>query len=365
MNNYSPNQSLEGLVENIREWAKELGFSQVGITNIDLNEHEQYLKKWLKQGYHGNMQYMNRAFPNRAKPKDLIPETCRIISVRMNYSTPEANNAKALSNPKKAFISRYALGRDYHKTVRKRLSALAKLISEKIKRGNYRAFVDSAPILERAIAEKAGLGWIAKNSMLINEQAGSWFFLGEIYTDIPLPEDTPKRDKHCGTCTACLEKCPTNAFVEPFVLDAKKCISYLTIENKGPIEESLRSLIGNRIFGCDDCQLVCPWNKFAVLTQEDDFKPRHQLNDIDLVEAFLWDEETFLRKTSGSAIRRIGYILWLRNLAVALGNAPTSEEILNALKVRLNFPSTLVREHIEWALTQHNIRVTKNSKMSK
>ena len=356
MNNHSPDPSLEGLVENIREWSKELGFSQVGITNIDLNEHEQYLKKWLKQGYHGNMQYMNREFPSRAKPKDLIPETCRIISVRMDYSTPEANNAKALSNPKKAFISRYALGRDYHKTVRKRLSVLAKLISEKIKRGNYRAFVDSAPILERAIAEKAGLGWIAKNSMLINEQAGSWFFLGEIYTDLPLPEDTPKQDKHCGTCTACLEKCPTNAFVKPFVLDARKCISYLTIENKGPIEEPLRSLIGNRIFGCDDCQLVCPWNKFAVPTQEDDFKPRHKLNDLDLVEGFLWDEETFLRKTSGSAIRRIGYILWLRNLAVALGNAPTSEEILNALKVRLNFPSTLVREHVEWALTQHNIR---------
>ena len=361
MKNYSSNQSLKDLVENIREWAKELGFSQVGITNIDLNEHEQYLKKWLKQGYHGDMQYMNRTFPNRAKPTDLIPKTCRIITVRMDYLTLDSNGAEALGNPKRAYISRYALGRDYHKTVRKRLAILAKLISKKIKHGSYRAFVDSAPILERAIAEKAGLGWIAKNSMLINEQAGSWFFLGEIYTDLPLPEDPPKLNKHCGTCSTCLEKCPTDAFVEPFVLDARKCISYLTIENRGSIEESLRPLIGNRVFGCDDCQLVCPWNKFAPPTQEDDFKPRHKLNDLNLAEAFLWDEETFLRKTSGSAIRRIGYVLWLRNLAVALGNAPTCEEIVSALRFRLNFPSALVREHVEWALTRHNVKINKNT----
>ncbi len=365
MKNYSSNESLQTIGENIRQWAEDLGFSQLGITNIDLSEHEQYLKKWLKQGYHGDMKYMKRAFPNRAEPTDLVPRTCRIITVRMDYLTLEPNHIEILRNPKKAYISRYALGRDYHKIVRKRLAALARLISRKTNRGNYRAFVDSAPVLERAIAEKAGLGWIGKNSMLINQQAGSWFFLGEIYTDLPLPEDTPQLDKHCGTCTACLKKCPTDAFVEPFVLDARKCISYLTIENKGSIEKSLRPLIGNRVFGCDDCQLVCPWNKFVSATKEDAFRPRHKLNDIELVEVFLWDEETFLRKTAGSAIRRIGYILWLRNLAIALGNAPTCEKVVSALRLRLKFPSALVREHVEWALTQHNIEGTRTSEISK
>jgi epoxyqueuosine reductase len=283
----------------------------------------------------------------------LVPGTCRVLSLRMDYLAQDTQPLEVLASPDKAYISRYTLGRDYHKLVRKRLAQLAKRIEERAGGGQYRAFVDSAPVLERAVAERAGLGWIGKNTLLINADAGSWFFLGEIYTDLPLPVDTPQRTKHCGTCTACLELCPTDAFKGPFELDARKCISYLTIEHKGSIDPALRPLMGNRIFGCDDCQLVCPWNKFAQVTGEGDFQPRHELADAQLVALFLWDESTFLAKTEGSAIRRIGYERWLRNLAVALGNAPASEAVISALQERKEFPSELVREHVAWALQCH------------
>ena len=325
----------------------------MGITDVNLGEHATYLQKWLDAGYHGSMDYMDKHGSKRSQPEQLVPGTCRVISLRMDYLVQDTQPLEVLAAPDKAYISRYTLGRDYHKLMRKRLSQLAKRIEKEAGGGSYRAFVDSAPVLERAVAERAGLGWIAKNTMLINSEAGSWFFLGEIYTDLPLPVTTPQHTKHCGTCTACLEICPTDAFAGPFELDARKCISYLTIEHKGSIDPELRPLMGNRIFGCDDCQLVCPWNKFAQTTGEDDFQPRHALDDADLVDLFLWDETTFLAKTEGSAIRRIGYERWLRNLAVALGNAPTSTAVRDALLQRRQHPSELVREHVVWALARH------------
>lgn len=343
------------LAAQIREWAHELGFQQLGIADIELVDHEAYLQKWLDAGYHGSMDYMARHGTKRARPEELVPGTCRVISVRLDYLADDTRPAEVLASPSKAYISRYALGRDYHKLMRKRLAALAARIQELAGGGQYRAFVDSAPVLERAIAERAGMGWIAKNTMMINPQAGSWFFLGEIYTDLPLPADTPQASKHCGTCTACLEICPTDAFTGPFQLDARKCISYLTIEHKGSIDTALRPLMGNRVFGCDDCQLVCPWNKFAQVTGESDFQPRHGLADVELVELFLWDEATYLAKTEGSAIRRIGHERWLRNLAVALGNAPTTEAVTSALLSRREHPSELVQEHVQWALAQHAV----------
>jgi epoxyqueuosine reductase len=337
----------------IRQWAAELGFAQVGIADIELAEHEAYLQKWLDAGYHGSMEYMARHGVKRARPEELVPGTCRVITLRMDYLADGTRPQETLGAPQKAYISRYALGRDYHKLVRKRLATLADRIAAMAGGGQYRAFVDSAPVLERALAERAGMGWIAKNTMLINADAGSWFFLGEIYTDLPLPPDEPQATKHCGTCTACLDICPTQAFTGPFQLDARKCISYLTIEHKGSIDPALRPLMGNRVFGCDDCQLVCPWNKFARATTEDDFQPRHGLADAELVELFLWDEATYLARTEGSALRRIGYERWLRNLAVGLGNAPTSARVTAALSSRRKYPSDLVREHVEWALQQH------------
>jgi len=341
------------LEHQITQWAKELGFSQVGIADVDLGENEAYLQKWLDAGYHGSMDYMARHGSKRSRPQELIPGTCRVISLRMDYLSPDTQPLEVLASPDKAYISRYTLGRDYHKLIRKRLATLAKRIEAEAEGGQYRAFVDSAPVLERAIAERAGLGWIAKNTMLINSAAGSWFFLGEIYTDLPLEPSVPQTSKHCGSCTACLDICPTGAFTGPFQLDARKCISYLTIEHKGSIDPALRPLMGNRIFGCDDCQLVCPWNKYAQPTQQEDFQPRHQLEDAQLVDLFLWDEATYLSKTEGSALRRIGFERWLRNLAIALGNAPTSDAVLEALQSRREFPSALVREHVEWALQQH------------
>lgn len=346
-------QEEKRLADQIQQWATELGFQQVGITDVDLGEHEAYLQKWLDAGYHGSMDYMARHGSKRARPQELVPGTCRVLSLRMDYLAQDTQPLEVLASPDKAYISRYTLGRDYHKLIRKRLARLAKRIEERAGGGQYRAFVDSAPVLERAVAERAGLGWIGKNTLLINSDAGSWFFLGEIYTDLPLPVDEPQHSKHCGTCTACLELCPTDAFTGPFELDARKCISYLTIEHKGSIDPALRPLMGNRIFGCDDCQLVCPWNKFAQVTGEGDFQPRHELADAQLVALFLWDESTFLAKTEGSAIRRIGYERWLRNLAVALGNAPASEAVTSALRARRKFPSELVREHVAWALQRH------------
>ncbi|GAB3275140.1 tRNA epoxyqueuosine(34) reductase QueG [Parahaliea aestuarii] len=343
----------QSLLRLIRAWAEELGFQQVGITDVDLGEHRDYLQKWLDAGYHGSMDYMARHGDKRSRPEQLVPDTCRVISVRMDYHLGDTQPLAVLNNPRKAYISRYTLGRDYHKLIRKRLAQLARRIEAEAGGGHYRAFVDSAPVLERAIAERAGLGWIAKNTMLINDRAGSWFFLGEIYTDLPLATSEPRTSKHCGSCTACLDICPTQAFVGPYQLDARRCISYLTIEHDGPIDEELRPLMGNRIFGCDDCQLVCPWNKFAQPTGEDDFRPRHGLEAADLVDLFLWDEDTYLARTEGSALRRIGHERWLRNLAVALGNAPSSAALLAALALRRGHPSALVREHVEWAIARH------------
>jgi epoxyqueuosine reductase len=350
-----PPEELDTLVRQIHEWANELGFQQVGITDVDLGEHEEYLEKWLDAGYHGEMAYMARHGRKRSRPQELVPGTLRVITVRMDYLAGETRPEDVLASTGRAYISRYALGRDYHKLIRKRLSTLAARIEDTAGGGSYRAFVDSAPVLERAVAERGGLGWIAKNTMLINSDAGSWFFLGEIYTDLPLPVDTPQADKHCGTCTACLDVCPTSAFIGPFQLDARRCISYLTIEHHGSIDPELRPLMGNRIFGCDDCQLCCPWNKFARLTDEKDFRPRHGLADAALAELLLWDEETFLARTEGSALRRIGYERWLRNVAVALGNAPRSDDVVNALLERRDHPSPLVREHIDWALEQQGL----------
>lgn len=344
------------IAEQIRAWSKELGFSQLGIADIELAEHEGYLQKWLDAGYHGSMEYMARHGTKRSRPEELVPGTCRVITVRLDYLVDGTQPMAVLEAPEKAYISRYALGRDYHKLIRKRLAALAGRIEKMVCGGRYRAFVDSAPVLERAVAERAGMGWIAKNTMLINPDAGSWFFLGEIYTDLPLPADTPQSTKHCGSCTACLDICPTDAFAGPFQLDARKCISYLTIEHKGSIDPALRPLMGNRVFGCDDCQLVCPWNKFAQPTGEGDFQPRHGLADAELVDLFLWDEATYLARTEGSAIRRIGHERWLRNLAVALGNAPRSDKVIAALQARREFPSELVQEHVCWALAQHELK---------
>lgn len=346
---------LEALGLLIRQWSRELGFQQIGITDADPGENEAHLERWLAAGNHGSMAYMEKHGHKRTRPPELVPGTARVISVRMDYLAEDTNAQHVLDQPEKAYISRYALGRDYHKLIRKRLATLAKRIEDAAEAGHYRAFVDSAPVLERAFAEKAGLGWIAKNTMLINAEAGSWFFLGEIFTDLPLPIDEPQTNKHCGTCTACLDICPTNAFKGPFELDARRCISYLTIEHKGSIDEELRPMMGNRVFGCDDCQLCCPWNKFAQFSTEDDFKPRHGLQDIELAELLLWDEAAYLQKTEGSALRRIGHERWLRNIAVALGNAPATANVIGALQARANHPSALVREHVHWALAQHKV----------
>ena len=344
---------VRGLSATLRAWAKELGFQQLGITGVDLSVHEGYLSKWLEAGYHGDMDYMERHGTKRSRPEELVPGTCTVLSLRMDYLPGHDDPDAVLASSELGYVSRYALGRDYHKLMRGRLAKLAKRIETDLGGGQYRAFVDSAPVLERAIAERAGLGWIAKNTMLINEKAGSWFFLGEIYTDIPFPADPPKTDKHCGSCSACIEVCPTNAFVEPFVLDARKCISYLTIEHPGSIDPELRPLMGNRIYGCDDCQLVCPWNKFAVPTQEQDFAPRNGLDSAELTDLFAWTETEFNERLQGSPIRRIGHERWLRNIAVALGNAATSDAVVAALSTRENHPSEMVREHVAWALAQH------------
>lgn len=341
------------LIRQIRIWAEELGFSQLGVSGIDLESAEQALNHWLSQGYHGEMEYMARHGTKRSRPAELEPGTLSVISARLEYLPESADNALAvLRDANKGYISRYALGRDYHKMMRKRLQQLAKKIAEHAGEFGYRVFVDSAPVLEKPLAQQAGLGWVGKHSNLINREAGSWFFLGEIYTTLPLTADAPV-EEHCGSCTACIDVCPTAAIVEPYVVDARLCISYLTIEQKGPIPLELRPLMGNRIYGCDDCQLFCPWNRFGSLTRESDFLPRHNLDNSSLVELFLWSEETFLHHTEGSAIRRIGHQSWLRNIAVAMGNAPHSHSIIQALEQRREHPSEMVREHISWALEQH------------
>jgi epoxyqueuosine reductase len=341
------------LARNIKAWGQELGFQQIGITDTGLDAHETHLHNWLAAGRHGEMEYMERHGPLRSRPAELVPGTLRVISARMDYFPHTAASTESvLADPELGCVSRYALGRDYHKVMRTRLQKLADRISTITGPFGYRAFTDSAPVLEKALAEKAGLGWIGKHTNLLNSAAGSWFFLGELYTDLPLPVDTPASN-HCGTCHACIDICPTQAIVAPYELDARRCISYLTIELRGPIPEELRTLLGNRIYGCDDCQLVCPWNKFAQPTREPDFAPRHGLDAPRLVELFAWTEEEFLKQTEGSAIRRIGYESWLRNIAVALGNAPHSDSVMAALRGRANHSSALVREHVAWALARH------------
>lgn len=350
----SPQTDFEQLAEHIRVWSEQLGFQQLGITDTLLELSETRLLDWLNDGLHGDMDYMEKHGSKRSRPAELVDGTLRVISVRMDYFPPDSESIQAvLDKPDIGFISRYALGRDYHKLMRKRLQLLANKITAVTGDFGYRVFVDSAPVLEKPLAEKAGLGWIGKHTNLINQHAGSWFFLGEIYTDLPLSVDTPSAESHCGSCSACIDICPTNAIIEPYKLDARRCISYLTIELHGAIPVEFRSQIGNRIYGCDDCQLVCPWNRFSAPTRESDFHTRHQLDAPELVDLFLWDEQTFLDNTAGSAIRRIGHLRWLRNIAVALGNAPRSETIIQALKSRRGL-NAMVDEHIEWALEQHN-----------
>lgn len=341
---------FQQLAEQIKAWGNELGFQQVGISDTDLTNAEVHLNQWLTEGMHGDMHYMAAHGLKRSRPALLQPGTRSVISARMDYLPEDPRiSHDLLEQPESAFVSRYALGRDYHKLLRNRLQKLADKIADKIGPFGYRAFVDSAPVLEKAIAEKAGLGWIGKHSNVINRRAGSFFFLGEIYTDLPLPTDQAA-SSHCGQCRACLDICPTQAIVAPYRVDARRCVSYLTIELHGSIPVELRPLIGNRIYGCDDCQLICPWNRFAKLSAEADFKPRQQLDNSTLIRLFQWSESEFLQKTEGSAIRRIGHQRWLRNIAVALGNGPASEASKEALRQKRHHDAELVREHADWAL---------------
>jgi len=341
------------LADDIRGWATELGFGRVGIAGAQLDEDETHLVNWLDAGYHGEMDYMSRHGTKRSRPGDLAPGTVRVIAARMDYAPAGIENAwDILDDDESAYISRYALGRDYHKILRGRLQTLADRISNVTGPFGYRVFTDSAPVLEKALARDAGLGWIGKHTLLLSRDAGSWFFLGEIYTDLPLPIDAPQTP-HCGTCTRCIDICPTQAIVAPYQLDARRCISYLTIELRGSIPEELRPLIGNRVFGCDDCQLICPWNKFAQSTPEADFTPRHGLATASLAELFSWTEQEFLDRTEGMAIRRTGHEGWSRNIAVSLGNAPSTPAVIAGLRSRADDRSPLVREHVEWALREH------------
>jgi epoxyqueuosine reductase len=341
------------LASRIQAWGRELGFEEIGIADVELSAEEGRLLQWLATGRHGAMDYMARHGVTRARPAELVPGTVRVITARMNYLPSAARAADdVLADRRKAFIARYALGRDYHRVLRTRLQRLAAAIRNEIGDFGYRVFTDSAPVLEVALAAKAGLGWRGKHTLLLTRDHGSWFFLGEIYTDLPLPP-TPPQTAHCGTCTACLDVCPTGAIVAPYELDARRCISYLTIEHPGSIPEALRPLIGNRVYGCDDCQLACPWNRYARHGTVPDFAVRHGLDDTELVALFRWTEAEFDTRMEGSAIRRIGYERWSRNLAVGLGNAPHDASIVAALAARADDPSPLVREHVAWALAQH------------
>jgi epoxyqueuosine reductase len=341
------------LALDIKGWACELGFQQLGITAPELAEDEAHLLAWLREGRHGAMDYMERHGTRRSRPAELIPGTLRVISARLDYFPASAAPAEeVLEQGERGYVSRYALGRDYHKVLRGRLARLVKRIESVCGPFAARAFTDSAPVLEKALARNAGLGWIGKHTNLIHPQGGSWFFLGEIYTDLPLPVDDGFQQSHCGTCAACIDVCPTRAIVAPYQLDARRCISYLTIEWRGSIPEEFRPLLGNRIYGCDDCQLVCPWNRFAKKTPLADFEPRHGLDSAMLTELFSWTEAEFLERTEGSPIRRIGYECWLRNIAVALGNGPGSETAIAALRAHAGHPSELVREHVQWALAR-------------
>jgi epoxyqueuosine reductase len=337
----------------IADWARHLGFQEVGVADTDLSAAEAGLLAWLAAGCHGEMDYMARHGLKRARPAELTPGTIRIISVRMNYWSPGTRAAEAqLADPERGYVSRYALGRDYHKVLRNRLQQLIGRMRNAFEGHAFRAFTDSAPVLEVALAAKAGLGWRGKHTLLLDREAGSYFFLGEIYTDLPLPTTT-STSEHCGTCTRCIDACPTGAIIGPYRVDARRCISYLTIEHPGRIPEDLRPLLGNRIYGCDDCQLVCPWNKYAQVGAEPDFAVRNGLDDAALTELFAWTEAEFDERLAGSAIRRIGHERWLRNIAVALGNAPSTPAIVAALRSRTDDASPMVREHVEWALARH------------
>jgi len=336
----------------IKALAREAGFQRCGIAGIELGADEAYLRDWLANGLYGSMEWMARHGDKRSRPQELVPGTLRVISVGLDYGQDPDEAWRTLEDGSRAYVARYALGRDYHKLMRNRLQRLAERVAGEIGPFGHRVFVDSAPVLERALARNAGLGWIGKHTCLIDRDGGSWFFLGEIYVDLPLPIDPPA-SAHCGTCVRCIDICPTQAIVAPHQLDARRCIAYLTIEHEGAIDEALRPLIGNRIFGCDDCQLVCPWNKFAMRTDEPDFRARNRLDQATLVELFAWSEDEFLQRTEGSPIRRSGYSRWLRNLAIALGNAPRSPDIVEALHARRGIDDPVVREHVEWALRRH------------
>jgi epoxyqueuosine reductase len=356
MQNGNPQQvDYRALVDQIRGWAHELGFQAVGISDTDLTAAESGLLEWLSLGWHGELDYMANHVTKRSRPEELVPGTLRVISLRMNYFPHNARDSwQVLAEEERAYISRYALGRDYHKVLRNRLAKLADKIRAEVFGYHGRVFTDSAPVMEVELARKAGLGWRGKHTLLLSREHGSWFFLGEIYLNLPLPIDAAQQE-HCGSCTRCIDICPTQAIIEPYRLDARRCISYITIELKGSIPVELRPLIGNRIYGCDDCQLVCPWNGFAQTTVEPDFMVRHGLDDVSLAELFAWDETEFMDRLAGSAIYRIGHEQWLRNIAVALGNAPKGAVVIAALERRANHESELVREHVQWALLQHNM----------
>ena len=341
------------MAADIKRWGRALGFAEIGICDTDLAREELAHQAWIKKGFHGDMDYMAKHGVKRTRPADLVPNTMRVITARLDYLPPKAKDSwQIMENGEKAFISRYALGRDYHKVMRQKLQKLCDKIAENVSDFDCRVFTDSAPVLEVALAEKSGLGWRGKHTLLINKDRGSWFFLGEIYTNLPLPMDE-KSTNHCGTCSACIDICPTRAITAPYQVDARRCISYLTIELKTAIPLEFRPLIGNRVYGCDDCQLVCPWNKFAEITAEPDFNVRNGLDDISLVECFAWSEDEFKQNMAGSAIYRIGYTQWLRNIAVGLGNAPSSPAVISALKSRENDCNEMLREHVVWALQQH------------
>ncbi|MES2501081.1 MAG: tRNA epoxyqueuosine(34) reductase QueG [Pseudomonadota bacterium] len=349
------------LSADIKSWGLALGFNQIGITDTNLQAAESEHQAWVAKGFHGEMDYMAKHGVKRTRPAELVPNTIRVISARLDYLPPNAAHSETImDDSEKAFISRYALGRDYHKVMRNKLQKLSEKIQLELSKRHfedfsYRVFTDSAPVLEVALAEKAGLGWRGKHTLLLNKNRGSWFFLGEIYTNLPLMTDEPATN-HCGTCTSCIDICPTQAITAPYEVDARRCISYLTIELKSSIPVEFRPLIGNRVYGCDDCQLTCPWNKFAEITQEPDFSVKNGLDDISLVECFEWTEDVFKQKMAGSAIYRIGYAQWLRNIAVGLGNAASTPAIIQALKARENDASEIVREHVAWALQQHKVK---------
>ncbi|MGH8250367.1 MAG: tRNA epoxyqueuosine(34) reductase QueG [Steroidobacteraceae bacterium] len=347
---------LAALRSQLDAHAHALGFDQVGVAGIELPDDEANLARWVGERRHGGMQYMERHGRLRSRPAELVPGTLRIISVRMAANAPDAAPSKrVLADGRKGFIARYALGRDYHKILRARLKELARRLESEIGPFGYRAFVDSAPVMEKPLARNAGLGWIGKHTNLINERAGSLFMLGELFTDLPLPVGAPAKDR-CGSCSACIPACPTGAITAPYQLDARRCISYLTIEHHGAIPEELRPAIGNRIFGCDDCQLACPWNKFAGVAADEGFRVRHGLDAPDLLELFAWTETEYLARSTGSALRRLGFRRWLRNIAVALGNAPRTPGIVAALEARSQDSDPVVREHVQWALARQRLR---------